>query len=1162
MEVKSKVVRNPGDIPIPGYRLMKPLGAGGFGEVWMCEAPGEIHKAIKFVRGKLNSKDDEDIFAEQEYRALQIVKDVRYPFVLTTERIDVQEGEIVIVMELADRSLQDVMVEVQLAGQIGIPREKLINYLADAADGLDHMNDKCKLQHLDVKPRNLFLIGDRIKVADFGLVKSLDRRLNAGLLGGASPLYAAPETFGGKLSRYTDQYSLGIVYMELLTGKFPFHGRSLRQLAVQHLNNEPDLRPMPERDRAAVARALAKDPAKRFPSSSAFIKALRDSPSARVDLFSPKSEPIDIGHDEDSSEWDDSIPMALPVTESILNSTKEVDLASLASLDATGKLRPLILLGIGGFGRRALREVKRRLSDRLGDLTNVPVVRFLYLDADPELRERAVTGLPDSSLDDQAVFPIPLQPPGKYRGRNRDHLMMWLPSDKINALGRSLQLNGSRALGRLSLYDNYLRITTRLRREIELAMHPESVSSTARVAGWEVDLTPRIVVFASAIGGSSGMLPDLGFALRRLLMQMNYGSAPLESFLFCGSPDDPATPLRDLANLHATLTEINHFHDPAIPFHAEYTGSDGPKLDEKDEAWTGCYLLRTASRTPEALEELASSLAGYVTQLAFSSLREDHDRHELDKSAKPTVFRSFGICGAWFPRGLILRAAAREATRRLLENWQAPPGSAIDDAVKQKLEIVRASQPHAPQRLRALFEEKMADAGMNSTSGLAKQFEAWNKQLVEGFANQNPTDLASLAIEEVTRELGTVLGSPATAPQNRGKLHATFNEVAYEVAGQLTDTIFAQLESLSMLPGSKLGRIEQAVAQLGATLANAATGYSPTVLEKRSRVEKRREEVQAAYQSCAVGGFSLFGMRASRSVRQLLDVLSNYAHERYEETADETAVRCMRTIQSNLEERCRDLLRCRQKLGHLREGIQALPRETNYQQPVKPDKRDPGDHANLNLILAPVDSNASVGILLPKGNSDIPSAACDLVDRLRDRDWARLEEVLQTLVVQPSGGLIPICLLSSDLQRDLAQPLIEQGAAFLGSLVKFQGVFDLLNGFQNSQQSQEVFEQLLHPAEPSLGGADSKEKIYLIVPHKPDLQTTTLRAKSRINDIEWINLPESSSEWLLIRERNNLRVEDLQELLTMCKDAYSQLSGHIATSPHARFDIQEWLPLE
>src|SRR5207253_5766879 len=173
--------------------------------------------------------------------------------------LHVVAGARVIAMELADKSLHDTYVECQTAGLVGIPRDDLLRYVRDAAEALDHMNEKHNLQHLDVKPRNLFVVADRVKVADFGLVKQLERSSSSGLMGGVTPIYAAPETFQNKISKHSDQYSLAVVYVELLTGKRPFPGKNIRQLALQHMTEPPDLSMLPEADRPVVERALAKN---------------------------------------------------------------------------------------------------------------------------------------------------------------------------------------------------------------------------------------------------------------------------------------------------------------------------------------------------------------------------------------------------------------------------------------------------------------------------------------------------------------------------------------------------------------------------------------------------------------------------------------------------------------------------------------------------------------------------------------------------------------------------------------------------------------------------------------------------------------------------------------------------------------------------------------
>jgi serine/threonine protein kinase len=284
--------KTPDTEPIPGYRLLEPLGRGGYGEVWKCTAPGGLTKAIKFVAPG-DSITDISCAATKELQALQHVKEIRHPFLLSIERVELVDGELIVVMELAEHNLGDLFEDYRRKGRVGIPRNELIHYLRDAAEVLDLLNLEHGLQHLDVKPRNLFVVGRHIKVADFGLVNSLAELHGvdeeSARLFAATPTYSSPESFLGRITLFSDQYSLAVTYTELLTGTPPFPGKNIHQLAVQHTGMQPDLSQLPEHDRPAVARALDKEPGLRHRSCLDFIAALEEAAPVPPPARTPSS---------------------------------------------------------------------------------------------------------------------------------------------------------------------------------------------------------------------------------------------------------------------------------------------------------------------------------------------------------------------------------------------------------------------------------------------------------------------------------------------------------------------------------------------------------------------------------------------------------------------------------------------------------------------------------------------------------------------------------------------------------------------------------------------------------------------------------------------------------------------------------------------------------
>jgi formylglycine-generating enzyme required for sulfatase activity len=250
--------------PLPEYELVRKLGAGGFGEVWHARGPGGLDVALKFIR--LDARG-----SHLEVRALEVMKTIRHPNLVSLFGVWEKEGLLILAMELCERTLHDRLREALAQKLPSIPVKELLNYMRDAASGLDALHAR-QVQHRDVKPMNLLLLARGVKVSDFGLAKLLERSI-ASNTGAMTPAYAAPEFMKGQIAQHSDQYSLAVSYFELRTGRLLFEG-SIQQIMYGHLEREPDLSRLVAEERAVMARALAKEPDKRWPSCKAFVNAL------------------------------------------------------------------------------------------------------------------------------------------------------------------------------------------------------------------------------------------------------------------------------------------------------------------------------------------------------------------------------------------------------------------------------------------------------------------------------------------------------------------------------------------------------------------------------------------------------------------------------------------------------------------------------------------------------------------------------------------------------------------------------------------------------------------------------------------------------------------------------------------------------------------------
>jgi serine/threonine protein kinase len=266
-----------GSEPILGFSLRARLGVGAFGEVWQARAPDGSRVALKFIDSRM--KDASVLRAE--VRCMRALSEDGHPNFIRLLGVYASSHFLVLSMECADGNLDELRhIYRQVSGR-NIAPDHLLDLLYQVATGLDYLA-KVKLpgfnlastglQHCDIKPSNLLLTGDVVKIGDFGLCASMGEQTHKQGWRGTPP-FAAPEVFRGRASATTDQYSLAVTYCDLVAGD-----RILCDVPSMDGGStlEVNLSKVRGRERPTLERALSPDPSRRWPSCQSFIEALRE----------------------------------------------------------------------------------------------------------------------------------------------------------------------------------------------------------------------------------------------------------------------------------------------------------------------------------------------------------------------------------------------------------------------------------------------------------------------------------------------------------------------------------------------------------------------------------------------------------------------------------------------------------------------------------------------------------------------------------------------------------------------------------------------------------------------------------------------------------------------------------------------------------------------
>jgi serine/threonine protein kinase len=287
------------------YRLLRLVGSGGMGEIYLAEDTRIARQiAIKVVRNEATAYPDVNATREAVrlfQREMKAITTLDHPHILPLfdfgeESLNGSTLTYMVMPFRQEGSLADWLR--QRKGNEILAPEDVAHIVRQAADALQHVHDQ-QLVHQDVKLSN-FLIRARkdspdcpdLLLADFGIAKFTTATASASQSIRGTPAYMAPEQWDGQPVYATDQYALAIMAYQLLTGRLPFQGSPGRVMR-QHFNTQPappsTLNPrIPQALDVAMLRALEKKPEDRFASVSDFARAFQQ---ALVDSADPLSTP-------------------------------------------------------------------------------------------------------------------------------------------------------------------------------------------------------------------------------------------------------------------------------------------------------------------------------------------------------------------------------------------------------------------------------------------------------------------------------------------------------------------------------------------------------------------------------------------------------------------------------------------------------------------------------------------------------------------------------------------------------------------------------------------------------------------------------------------------------------------------------------------------------
>ncbi len=251
------------------YKILKRLGAGGFGTVYLAYDPWLDHE----VAIKVPHRQEEGFSKLVKEARLQAL--LRHPHIATLLTVERDQGIFYLVMEYVDGPTLSKLIKSR--GRLSVKTS--LNFLTQILEAVTYAHSKNVL-HRDLRSSNILISREgTVKITDFGTSRLLEGTFASTRIG--SPPYMAPEQFEGRATFASDIYSVGCIAYEMLSGRVPIEGEDARTIYSRAREGlitplREVARDVPPEVEEAVMRALMRKPEDRYSSAGEFLEAVKN----------------------------------------------------------------------------------------------------------------------------------------------------------------------------------------------------------------------------------------------------------------------------------------------------------------------------------------------------------------------------------------------------------------------------------------------------------------------------------------------------------------------------------------------------------------------------------------------------------------------------------------------------------------------------------------------------------------------------------------------------------------------------------------------------------------------------------------------------------------------------------------------------------------------